>query len=446
MFATSAVRTVPGTPAGRADRRIVRCAVLPPPGHRPARRGPDRQCAGLRRRDRGRRNPRRRTSFWRCSGTPRSASTIFGCSPRWWRPRPHRRDASRAGRSDRVTVNVDSDQPRDRRGAAHRRADRRGRGRRCGRPRQGGTTGLGRGWPPPSGPRRCAPSPQRSTRTSTSWRSLRCANSGHPIGNARVGGRPRPRRPAVLLRYAGAVVRQADSGGRRAGRHVQRAARRRRRHHSVELPDDDRVVGFRARAGRGKRGAGQTGGMDAADHHPARRARRRRRAAGRPVSGAARQGLGGGGAVRHPPRRAQDRVHRIHRGRHAGDGRRGRTGQAGHSGTGRQERQHRVRRLRPGEGGGDRAVRRVRQRRSGLLCAQPNPGAAQRLRPVHGAARTRRQGRRGRRPDVEGHRDGPAGVRSRTGDTVASYVPDDAPVAFRGDAPSGPGTGSRRPC
>ncbi len=39
VFSTSAVRTVPGTPAGRADRRIVRCAVLSPPGHRPARRG-----------------------------------------------------------------------------------------------------------------------------------------------------------------------------------------------------------------------------------------------------------------------------------------------------------------------------------------------------------------------------------------------------------------------
>src|SRR6185312_6550762 len=34
------------------------------------------------------------TSFWRCSGTPRSDWTIFGCSPRWWRPRPHMRRES----------------------------------------------------------------------------------------------------------------------------------------------------------------------------------------------------------------------------------------------------------------------------------------------------------------------------------------------------------------
>ena len=112
-----------------------------------------------------------------------------------------------------------------------------------------------------------------------------------------------------------------------------------------------------------------------------------------PVPGAARQGLGGRRAVRQPPRRPQDRVHRLDRGRHQGDGRCRRPGQAGDTGARRQERQHRLRRLRPGEGGGDRALRRVRQRRPGLLCAQPNPGAAQRVRQVHGAARAGRQGR-----------------------------------------------------
>ena len=38
--------------------------------------------------------PGRRTSFWRCSGIPRSDWTICGCSPRWWRPRPHMRPES----------------------------------------------------------------------------------------------------------------------------------------------------------------------------------------------------------------------------------------------------------------------------------------------------------------------------------------------------------------
>ena len=87
-------------------------------------------------------------------------------------------------------------------------------------------------------------------------------------------------------------------------------------------------------------------------------------------------------------------------------------GQAGHAGTRRQEREHRLRRLRPGEGRRHRAVRRVRQRRPGLLRAQPNPGAAQRLRQVHGAARTRGQGCGRRRSGVTGQRDGAAGVQA----------------------------------
>ena len=61
--------------------------------------------------------------------------------------------------------------------------------------------------------------------------------------------------------------------------------------------------------------------VDAADHDPPRRARARGRAARGPVPGAAGQGLGRRGALRHPPRRAQDRVHRLDRGRHQGHGR-----------------------------------------------------------------------------------------------------------------------------
>ena len=61
----------------------------------------------------------------------------------------------------------------------------------------------------------------------------------------------------------------------------------------------------------------EAGGMDTADHHPSRRARGRSRPARRSVPSAARQGLGGGGAIRHPSRRPQDRVHRLDRGRHA---------------------------------------------------------------------------------------------------------------------------------
>ena len=57
-----------------------------------------------------------------------------------------------------------------------------------------------------------------------------------------------------------------------------------------------------------------------------------------------------------------------------------------------------LRRRRPRSGRGDRAVRRVRQRRPGLLRALADPGRAQRLRPVHGAVRDGRAGRRRHRP------------------------------------------------
>ena len=277
--------------------------------------------------------------------------------------------------------------------------------------------------------------------------ALEVANSGHPIGNAEwEAGHVRD----VLQFYSASPERlggQADSRRRRARRHVQRAARRGRRHRAVELPDDDRVVGVRACARGGQRSAGQARRVDPADHDPARRIGRRVGAARRAVPGAAGQGLGGRRAVRHASRRAQDRVHRLDRGGDAGDGGRGRPGEAGDAGTRRQERQHRVRRLRPGEGRGDGAVRRVRQRRAGLLCAQPDPGAAQRLRPFHGAARAGRQGCGGRRSHRPRHRDGPAGVASRTGSPSSSYVPDGCARRLpRVGTRRARDTGSRRRC
>ena len=48
VFTTSTVRTVPGTRLAGADRRVVRRAVLSPPGDRPTRRRPDRQRAATR--------------------------------------------------------------------------------------------------------------------------------------------------------------------------------------------------------------------------------------------------------------------------------------------------------------------------------------------------------------------------------------------------------------
>ena len=97
-----------------------------------------------------------------------------------------------------------------------------------------------------------------------------------------------------------------------------------------------------------------------------------------------------------------------------------------------------LRRQRPREGRGHRALRRLRQRRPGLLRAVADPGRAQRLRPVHGAVRGGGGRRRRHRSGDEKAEMGPlisAGQRER----VASYVTDESIVAFRGSAPTGPG-------
>ena len=161
----------------------------------------------------------------------------------------------------------------------------------------------------------------------------------------------------------------------------------------------------------------------------------------------ARQGVRRGSALRRPPRRAQGRVHRVHRGGSRHHGRLRRAGEARDPRARRQEREHRLRRRRPRAGRGHRPLRRVRQRRPGLLRALADPGRAVRVRPVHGAARARRHGVSGSAtPADEQTRDGSADLGRRTTEKVASFVPDGAPVAFRGSAPDGPVGGSRRPC
>ncbi len=83
-----------------------------------------------------------------------------------------------------------------------------------------------------------------------------------------------------------------------------------------------------------------------------------------------------GRALRHAPAGAQGRLHRLDRGRQADHGRLRRAGEAGDPRARRQERQHRLRRRRRGAGGRQCAVRRLRQRRPGLLRAVADPGPA----------------------------------------------------------------------
>ena len=283
-------------------------------------------------------------------------------------PRPSRSSArSRSPTSRRRTAAID----------AAARAFPAWRARRARRP-----------WPA-AAPR----SPTSSTRHLEELAQLEVLNAGPHDRQRPLGGGQRPRRPALLQRRrrSGCSASRSRSpaasnvtfkeplgvvGGDRA----------------VELPDADRRLGLRAGARRGQHRRAQARRADAADRDPARRA-----------------GAGGGAA--------RGRVHRCSRARArwsgerfvtnpfvrkvvftgstevgpADHGRLRRAGEAGDPRARRQERQHRLRRRRPRAGGGVGARRGLRQRRPGLLRPLADPRPAERVRPVHGAARAGRR-------------------------------------------------------
>ena len=204
--------------------------------------------------------------------------------------------------------------------------------------------------------------------------------------------------------------------------------------------------GFAPALAAGNTRRAQAGRADAADRAAAGRAGARGgHPAGR-VPGAARQGRCRRPAVRRPPGRRQDRLHRLDRGRPRRSWPAARQAhQAGHARTRRQERERGLRRRRPGGGGRRCAVRGLRQRRPGLLRPLAHPRRAQRLRPVHGAVRAGRQGRRGHRPGRREGRDGPADQRraARAGRRATSRTTRRSrSAAARRTAR---GSGSRRP-
>ena len=136
--------------------------------------------------------------------------------------------------------------------------------------------------------------------------------------------------------------------------------------------------------------------------------------------------------VEHPGR-GQDRLHRLDRGRPRGDAGRGRDDQARDARARRQVGERRLRRRRPRARGGRGAVRRLRQRRPGLLRALADPRRALRLRPLRRAPGRGDRPREGRRPRRRGDRDGPADLRRapRDGRRRSS----NGEPLFRGDAP-----------
>ena len=216
-------------------------------------------------------------------------------------------------------------------------------------------------------------------------------------GQRPLGGRQRPGLPELLRRRSGAAVRPADPGRRRHRPDVPRAARRRRR---SSCPGTSRCRsprwGFAPALAAGNTRGAQAGRADPAHRDPDRRA-----GAARPglpehvLTVLPGQGLGGRRAVRHPPAGPQGLLHRLHRGRQADHGRLRRAGEAGDPGARRQELQHRLRGRRHRGGGRRGAVRRLRQRRPGLLRPVADPGRAVGVRRVPRAARARRDRRCG---------------------------------------------------
>ena len=268
--------------------------------------------------------------------------------------------------------------------------------------------------------------------------TLEARNAGKPIGDAR-GEIAMVVEMLPLLRGRARAAARPHDPGRRRGRHdLPRAARRRRPDRALELPAGDRLLeGGPGARGRQHRRA-QARRADAADGGRAGAHRARGRAAG----GRAQRDPGpgrvcGNRLVEHPD------VAKI---AFTGSTEVGRAIAAGAAQT--------IKRVTLELGGKSANVvfadadlerrrgggpgRRVRQRRAGLLRALADPRRAQRDRRLHGGARARRHRDRVGDPLDEATQMGPL-ISAGQRETVASYVPDDAPVAIRGEAPDGPG-------
>ena len=122
----------------------------------------------------------------------------------------------------------------------------------------------------------------------------------------------------------------------------------------------------------------------------------------------------------------------------ADHGRLRRAGEAGDPRARRQERQHRLRRHGRGRGRGQRAVRRLRQRRAGLLRPLADPRRAHGVRRVRRAPRDGGPRAAGQGPVRRGQRDGADGL-GRPARRPCSATSTATTVAFAGSAPDGPG-------
>ena len=203
----------------------------------------------------------------------------------------------------------------------------------------------------------------------------------------------------------------------------------------------DRRLGLRPGPGRRQHGGAQAGRA-----HPAQRAAHRRAGPrGRPARGRpadpARQGQRRRAALRRPtPPCARSCFTGSTEVGRADHGRLRRAGQAGDARARGQERQHRLRRRRPRAGGGPGALRACSTTPGRTAApARASWSSARVYDRFMAAARAGRAGRRGRRPEHSSRREMGPLISEAHRPRVASFVPDDAPVAFRGSCPDGPG-------
>ena len=389
--------------------------------------------------DRGRRaDPGEHVRAWPCSGIRRSGSTTCGCSPGSSRRRG-RRIATRRRRQRAMTAHANVINPATEEVLRTVDADStsppsttRSRARR---PRRSG----GPSSPPPSGPPRCGRSPPRSTRTSTSWPRSRWPTPGILIGNAEwEAGHVRD----VLQFYSA-------SPERLSGKQIPVAGGL-----DVTFNEPLGVVGvitpwnfpmtiaswgFAPALAAGNAVLVKPAEMDPADHDPARRARPSRPACPTDCSRCcpARVRWSGSGSSRHPDVR-KIVFTGLHRGGHEGDG-----------GCAAQ-----VKRVTLELGG--KSANIVFDDCDLERAAATAPYGVFDNAGQDCCARSRILVQRSvydrfmelLEPAVKGVVVGdPASRDTEMGplvsrphcDTGVAYVPDDAPVAFRGSAPTGPG-------
>ena len=268
---------------------------------------------------------------------------------------------------------------------------------------------------------------------------LEARNAGKPIADARgemgMVGRDLP----LLRGRARAAARRHDPGRRRRGHDLPRAARRGRADRALELPADDRLAGrWRPRSPPATRSCSS---RRSSPRSPRSSSRSSRCEAGLPegvVNVVAGPGsVCGQRLVEHPDVAKVAFTGSTEVGRRIAEGAAATikrvTLELGGKSASIVFADADVE-----QGGGGRSLRRLRQRRPGLLRTLAHPRRALGARQLHVTLEDAVEALRVGDPLDSDTQMGPL-ISAGQRETVSSFVPDDAPVAIRGSAPDGPG-------